>query len=71
MSNEVLIAVIAAVSSPTGSGIGALASSRLTNYRLEQLEHTVSDLIKRDDDITILKEQMKRVVDDVKELKKR
>ena len=56
MSNEVLIAVIAAVSSLTGSGIGALASSRLTNYRLEQLEGKVTDLIKRDDDITILKE---------------
>lgn len=70
MSNEVLIAVIAAVSSLTGSGIGALASSRLTNYRLEQLEVKVTDLIKRDDDITILKEQMKGVIDDVKELKK-
>jgi len=71
MSNEVVIAVIAAVSSLTGSGIGALASSRLTNYRLEQLEGKVTDLIKRDDDITILKEQMKGVIEDVKELKKR
>lgn len=70
MTTEVWIAIIAAVSSLTGSAIGALASSRLTNYRLEQLECKVTDLIKRDDDITILKEQMKGVIDDVKELKK-
>ena len=62
--------VVTALSGLVGSGLGVLASSRLTNYRLEQLESKVNDLIKRDDDITILKEQMKGVIEDVKELKK-
>ena len=47
-----------------------LASSRLTNYRLELLEQEVKDLANKSDDIAILKEQMRGVIDDVKELKK-
>ena len=71
MSDNVLMGLITCLSGLLGSGLGVVASSRLTNYRLEQLEKKVNDLIKRDDDITILKEQMKGVIDDVKELKKR
>lgn len=71
MDNTVIVACVTAVAGLFGSGIGAVASSRLTNYRLEQLECKVNSLIKRDDDITILKEQMKGVIEDVKELKKR
>ena len=70
MSDAIVQAIIAAGGALAGSGLGVIASSRLTNYRLEQLEGKVSDLIKRDDDVTILKEQMKGVIDDVKELKK-
>ncbi len=70
MDNTIIVACVTAVSGLCGSGIGAVASSRPTNYRLEQLESKVNALIKRDDDITILKEQMKGVMEDVKELKK-
>lgn len=71
MTDVVLTAMVTAISGLAGSGLGVVASSRLTNYRLEQLEGKVEDLLKRDDDITILKEQMKGVLEDVKELKKR
>ena len=71
MSDTIVLGLITCISGLAGSGLGVIASSRLTNYRLEQLEGKVNDLIKRDDDITILKEQMKGVIDDVKELKKR
>ena len=70
MTDVVVTGIITAVSGLAGSGLGVIASSRLTNYRLEQLEGKVEDLIKRDDDVTILKEQMKVVMEDVKELKK-
>lgn len=71
MTDVVLTAMVTAISGLAGSGLGVVASSRLTNYRLEQLEGKVESLLKRDDDITILKEQMKGVIEDVKELKKR
>ena len=71
MTDVVFTAMVTAISGLAGSGLGVIASSRLTNYRLEQLEGKVEDLLKRDDDITILKEQMKGVIEDVKELKKR
>lgn len=62
---------ITALAGLLGSGLGVIASSRLTNYRLEQLEKEVKELTSRVDDVTILKEQMKGVIEDVKELKKR
>lgn len=71
MTDVVLTAMVTAISGLAGSGLGVVASSRLTNYRLEQLEGKVESLIKRDDDITILKEQMKGVIEDVKEIKRK
>lgn len=71
MTDVVITGVITAVSGLAGSGLGVIASSRLTNYRLEQLEKEVKELADKSDDVTILKEQMKGVIEDVKELKKR
>lgn len=70
MDNTVILGVITAASGLMGSGLGVIASSRLTNYRLEMLEEEVKNLSKRTDDVTILKEQMKGVLEDVRELKK-
>lgn len=70
MTDTVLLGCITAISGLAGSGLGVLASSRLTNYRLELLEQEVKDLANKSDDIAILKEQMRGVIDDVKELKK-
>ena len=71
MTDVVITGVITALSGLAGSGLGVIASSRLTNYRLEQLEKEVKELADKSDDVTILKEQMKGVIEDVKELKKR
>lgn len=71
MDNTIVLGVITAASGLMGSGLGVVASSRLTNYRLEMLEEEVKNLSKRTDDVTILKEQVKGVIEDVKELKKR
>lgn len=70
MDIAVLNGIITAVCGLMGSGLGVVASSRLTNYRLQQLEEKVDELAKRNDDITVLKEQMKGVLEDVKTLKK-
>ena len=71
MDNTIVLGVITAASGLMGSGLGVVASSRLTNYRLEMLEEEVKNLSKRTDDVTILKEQVKGVIEDVRELKKR
>ncbi len=70
MDNTIVLGVITAASGLMGSGLGVIASSRLTNYRLERLEEEVKCISKRTDDVTILKEQMKGVIEDVRELKK-
>ena len=70
MSDAVILGCITAISGLAGSGLGVLASSKLTNYRLELLEKEVKDLANRSDGVTILKEQMRGVMEDVKELKK-
>lgn len=44
MPSEILIALITVSGSLLGSIVGALASSKLTNYRLEQLEKKVENL---------------------------
>lgn len=38
MTSEVIVALVSLAGTAIGSGCGAFASSRLTNYRLEQLE---------------------------------
>lgn len=67
---DILTTCITALAGLLGSGMGVVASSRLTNYRLERVEKEVQQISTRIDDVTILKEQMKGVMEDVKELKK-
>ena len=43
MNPEVLAAVLALVGTIIGSGGGILVSSKLTNYRLQQLESKVAE----------------------------
>lgn len=38
MTSEVIVALVSLAGTAIGSGCGAFATSRLTNYRLEQLE---------------------------------
>lgn len=71
MTSDVVIALVAGGSSIIGSSIGAYATSKLTNYRLEELEKKVNELMNKNDDVIILKEQMKGVITDVQKLKER
>ena len=41
MDSEIIIAIISGLGTLVGSGIGAYASSKLTAYRIEQLEKKV------------------------------
>lgn len=59
MSENVTIAVITLIGSGFGSLVGILASAKLTNYRIEQLEKKVdkhNSIIER---TSVLEEQMK------------
>lgn len=42
MSEAIIVALIGFLGAILGSGLGILASAKLTNYRLEQLEKKVS-----------------------------
>ena len=42
MTEAVIIALIGFLGAIIGSGLGVIASARLTTYRLEQLEHKVN-----------------------------
>lgn len=44
MSSEIIVALITGLVSLSGAFIGAFASSKLTNYRLEQIEKKVEDI---------------------------
>lgn len=41
MTTEIVVALIASAGGLLGSGAGVMASSRLTSYRIEQLEKKV------------------------------
>lgn len=41
VSTEIVIALLSIVGTAIGSGLGVIASSRLTNYRIQQLEKKV------------------------------
>lgn len=59
MSNEIIVAVIAFLGTLVGTAGGIIASSKFTNYRLEQLEKKVdkhNSVIER---TYILEEKMK------------
>lgn len=41
MDNEIIVAILALLGTAVGTGGGILASSKLTNHRIEQLEKKV------------------------------
>lgn len=58
MPNEILISLISATSSLIGAGIGAWSASKLTNYRLEQLEKKVDALATTEKRLYVLEQRM-------------
>lgn len=58
MPNEILICLISAISSLIGAGIGAYSSSKLTNYRLEQLEKKMDALSATEQRLVLLEQKI-------------
>lgn len=58
MPLEITLSLISAFSSLFGAGLGVIASSKLTNYRLEQLEKKVDKLSENDQRLALLEQRM-------------
>ena len=71
MANEIMVAVISGIGTLGGSLLGVIASSKLTLYRIEQLEKKVdkhNNVIER---TFVLEEKIKAAnhrIDDLEEL---
>lgn len=69
MDSTVLVAVLGCVGTVIGSALGVVASSKLTQFRLEQLEKKVdkhNSVIER---TFKLEEKVNEMANDIKELK--
>lgn len=67
MNTEIIICLISLIGTFTGSLIGAYTSSKLTNYRLEQIEKKLDEYKDFDSRLTIVEEHLKGVMQYVKE----
>lgn len=66
MDSAVMVAVISGVCTLLGSGLGAVASGKLTSYRIEQLEkrvdkhnHLVERMYGLEDRVSVQEERLK------------
>lgn len=69
MSEAVIVAIVSGVCTLLGSGLGVVASSKLTSFRLQQLENKVekhNSVIER---TFKLEGQVTEIFHDIKELK--
>lgn len=58
MPSEISLAIISGFFSLCGAGLGVLTTSKLTNYRLEQLEKKVDKLSDNDQRVALLEQRM-------------
>lgn len=58
MPIEITLSLISAISSLVGAALGVITSSKLTNYRLEQLEKKMDELSKNDQRLALLEQRM-------------
>lgn len=69
MDSTIIVAIVSGVCTLLGSGLGVIASSKLTNFRLQQLEKKVekhNSVIER---TFKLEGQVTEIFHDIKELK--
>lgn len=69
MDSSIIVAIVSGVCTLLGSGLGVLASSKLTSFRLQQLENKVekhNSVIER---TFKLEGQVTEIFHDIKELK--
>ena len=69
MTEAIIIAIIGFLGAVVGSGLGIIASAKLTNYRLEQLEIRVKEHNNFGIRVQKLEDDIKYLKDEVKELK--
>lgn len=71
MQPEIIVALLSLIGTLAGSLLGVLASNKLTNYRIEQLEKKVAahnQLVER---TYKLEGEMQEVQHDIRDLKRR
>lgn len=68
MTSEIIVAVIAALGGLSGSVIGMVRSSRLVNYRIDQLEKKVDAYEKTKDHLCGLEEKVEALQEQVRAL---
>ena len=68
METEIVVALIALVGTLLGSGGGVLVSSKLTNYRLQQLEKRVAEHNNYARRMPVVEEQIKTISRKVSDL---
>lgn len=71
MSETVIVALIGLCGSGLGSLLGIMASSKLTNHRIEQLEKKVEKHNQVVERTFVLEGQMREMVHDILELKEK
>jgi len=69
ISTEIIVSVISLLGTIGGSFGGILVSSKLTNYRIEQLEKKVEKHNNFGEKIPVIQEQITELRNDVNELK--
>ena len=70
MNTEVLVALLSLVGTLLGTLAGILASSKLTNYRIEQLEKKMDALNTSTAAIPVIQSEIKRLNQRVADLEK-
>lgn len=70
MSNDIIIALVSLAGTLFGSLGGIVVSSKLTSYRLEQLEKKVDKHNNFADRVPRLEDAQEEMKEDIKELKK-
>lgn len=71
MSVEIIIAIFGFLGTTVGSCVGAFASSKLTNYRLEQLEKKVDQYHSVGERIGVMEQRMVMYEKQLTELEKK
>lgn len=69
MTSEILVALLGLIGTLSGSFLGVVAASKLTEFRLQQLEDKVSKHNSIVERTYILEGQMTECIHDIKDLK--
>ncbi len=71
MDTEIIVSLLALIGTLVGSGGGILVSSKLTNYRIQQLENKVAEHNNYARRLPVVEEQIKVINHRVNDLERR